>query len=70
MLKDHFDRWMMRSGETLASAAFRIGVSPITLSRWIHGHAEPRPKNVLPMAELLGVDADVLLEQTRKKVAA
>jgi transcriptional regulator with XRE-family HTH domain len=38
----------------------QIGVSPITVKRWIHGTFEPRHKNLPKIAHALSVSADYL----------
>lgn len=54
----------LRTGKGLSQeeVAERLGVSPQSVSKWEHGRNNPELSVLLPLARLLGVSADELLE--------
>ena len=56
-----------RKGLSQEELAGRLGVSPQSVSKWEHGRNAPELSVVLPLARLLGVSADELLEDPARQ---
>jgi transcriptional regulator with XRE-family HTH domain len=48
------------TGLSTSRVATALSVHRNTVSNWVHGHIEPRPRDVLAIAQLTGIDAEWL----------
>jgi transcriptional regulator with XRE-family HTH domain len=56
------ERGRLAKGWTQVQLAERVGVHVNTAQAWEKG-AQPRPKHIAKLAEVLGIDAGALLDQ-------
>lgn len=65
MSKTEFGRWLaerLRGREwTNSDLARRMGTSPSVVSRWVRGERVPDPESCDKIADVLGVDVDLVL---------
>jgi transcriptional regulator with XRE-family HTH domain len=59
-----------KTGQKPRALAKRLGVSPVTVSRWINGHRRPEPEMAEKIETETGIDARVLLGIPKRKKPA
>lgn len=57
---ERLTRTMENRGMDSLELSLQVGVSPVTVKRWIHGTFEPRHKNLPKIAGTLCVSTDYL----------
>ncbi len=66
-LSDNIKRAREKQGISQEFIADKLGVSRQAVSKWETGQAEPSTKNLLQLAELLKVDANLLLNESKER---
>ena len=66
-LSDNIKSAREKQGISQEFIADKLGVSRQAVSKWETGQAEPSTKNLLQLAELLKIDANILLNESKER---
>ncbi len=67
-LSDHIKKAREKQGVSQEFVANQLGVSRQAVSKWETGQAEPSTQNLLQLAELLHIDTNLLLNNSRERM--